>query len=177
MISDWLTTSTQELWLVPLSTLLILLVAIIAVRIVGLRSLSKMSSFDFLVTVALGSTLATVAATSTSVVNGGIAFASLLAFQAVIAVARKTPRFASVVDNQPQLLMTGPVMHEAAMASCRVTRDDLIAKLREANVTRLDQVLAVVLETTGDISVLHGEGPLEGLLLEGVDCAVSSLRP
>ncbi len=30
------------------------------------------------------------------------------------------------------------------------------------------QVLAVVLETTGDISVLHGSGPLDELLLEGV---------
>lgn len=168
MISEWLTTSAHELWLVPVSSVLILIVAIVTVRVVGLRSLSKMSSFDFLVTVALGSTLATVAATPTSVVNGALAFASLLAAQAAIALARRRPRVASAVDNQPRLLMTGSVMHEGVMESCRVTHHDVMAKLREANVTRVDQVLAVVLETTGDISVLHGDGPLDDVLLDGV---------
>jgi len=54
------------------------------------------------------------------------------------------------------------------MMDTRVTRADVIAKLREANVTDLQQVLAVIIETTGDISVLHGEGPLDETLLEGV---------
>ena len=168
MISDWLSTSGDELWLVPVSAVLILGVAIVAVRVVGLRSLSKMSSFDFLVTVALGSTLATVAVTSASLLNGALAFASFLAVQATIARARRSSKFASIVDNEPRLLMTGSVMHETVMAQCRVTRDDVLAKLREANVTNLDQVLAVVLETTGDISVLHGDGPLDETLLGGV---------
>lgn len=171
MISDWLTTSVEELWLVPLSAALILVVAIAIVRISGLRSLSKMSSFDFLVTVALGSILATVAATSTSLVNGALASASLLAVQAAIARARRSDWIESLVDNEPQLLMRGSVMDQEAMTKCRVTTSDVIAKLREANVTRYDQVLAVVLETTGDISVLHGEGPLEEGLLEGVRSA------
>jgi len=173
MINDWLTTSADELWLVPLSTLLIFTVAIATVRIAGLRALSKMSSFDFLVTVALGSTVATVAATSTSLINGALAFASLLGFQALIAVLRSRTSFSAVVDNTPRLLMLGPVMHESTMTACRVTRSDVVAKLREANVTSLDQVLAVVLETTGDISVLHGEGPLEPLLLDGVASSTS----
>lgn len=39
---------------------------------------------------------------------------------------------------------------------CRVTVSDLKAKLREANVIQLSEVKAVVFESTGDISVLHG---------------------
>jgi len=49
----------------------------------------------------------------------------------------------------------------------RVTRSDLMAKLREANVLRFDAVRAVVLETTGDISVMHGDH-LEQELVDGV---------
>lgn len=41
------------------------------------------------------------------------------------------------------------------LKATKVTPDDIRAKLREANVTDLNQVRAVVLETTGDISVLH----------------------
>ena len=39
-----------------------------------------------------------------------------------------------------------------------MTRADLLAKLREANVLSFHQVHAVVMETTGDVSVLHGTG-------------------
>ncbi len=168
MIADWLTSTRSELWLVPVSSVLILTVAVAMVRLFGLRALSKMSSFDFLVTVALGSILASVAASSTSIVNGGLAFASLLGVQAGVALGRRRSWFGALVDNVPRVLMTGPVMDEATMTSCRITRHEVIAKLREANVTHLDQVLAVVLETTGDISVLHGTGPLDGRMLEGV---------
>jgi len=43
-----------------------------------------------------------------------------------------------------------------------------MAKLRESNVVHLDQVLAVVLESTGDVGILHGEGPIDEPLLAGV---------
>lgn len=172
MVSDWLSTSPTETWLVPLSSVLMLVIAIGVIRTTGLRSLSKMSGFDFLVTVALGSIVATVSATSTSLLNGALAFATLLAAQATIAIFRRSDRFGRLVDNQPQLLMSGTGMDHRAMAACRVTEHDVIAKLREANVTRLDQVLAVVLETTGDISVLHGDGELDVRMLDGVRTSV-----
>ena len=45
---------------------------------------------------------------------------------------------------------------ENNMQKCKVTKSDLKAKLREANVIHLSEVKAVVFESTGDISVLHG---------------------
>ena len=56
---------------------------------------------------------------------------------------------------------------EEAMASARVSKSDVIAKMREANCLSLDQAQAVVLETTGDVSVLHGD-TLDERLVEGV---------
>ncbi len=52
-----------------------------------------------------------------------------------------------------------------------VTHEDLLEKLREANITRFDQVRAVVFETTGDVSVLSDKEPGAGLdfgLIENV---------
>ena len=37
----------------------------------------------------------------------------------------------------------------------KISRSELHAKLREANVWSYDQIIGVVLETTGDVSVLH----------------------
>ena len=54
-----------------------------------------------------------------------------------------------------------------ALAASRVTRADVHAKLREANALDLSRVRAVVLETTGDISVLHGDA-IDPVLLDEV---------
>jgi len=166
--AQWLGTTWEQVWLVLASTIAIFMMAVAAIRIVGLRSLSKMSSFDFVVTVALGSIVATAAATSTSLWNAAIAFTGLLGVQSALALLRRRGSLGALIDNEPLLLMDGPSMIEEHLDAARVTRHDVIAKLREANVTDMSRVLAVVFETTGDISVLHGDGPLDPDLMAGV---------
>lgn len=140
----------------------------VIVRLVGLRSFSKMSSFDFAVTVAFGSLLASVALSSSSLVDGIVAASTLIAVQVVIAWGRSRWGLGTVVDNEPLLLMhQGEMLHDN-LAKARVTADDVRAKLRAANVRCYDEVDAVVLETTGDISVLHGPGVFDPELLADV---------
>lgn len=166
---SWLVDSWSDLWQVPVSALLMLVLVIVVVRIIGLRSFSKMSSFDFAVTVSIGSVLAGVATTSVALANGAAAAASLLGAQAVVSLVRsRRPDAERVLDNTPILLMDGPEFLEENLLCARVTQSDVVAKLREANVLRMQDVCAVVLETTGDISVLHGEHPIDPVILEGL---------
>jgi uncharacterized membrane protein YcaP (DUF421 family) len=72
-----------------------------------------------------------------------------------------------LTSNDPLLLMEDGEFLEENMRDAHITHDELYAKLREANVTHLSQVRAVVLETTGDMNVLHGE-ELQRDLLTGV---------
>lgn len=150
----------------------IYLAVIVLVRVQGLRSFAKMSSFDFAVTVAVGSIMATTAASSEiSLAAGAVAVATLFVAQIVIASGRRLRAVRSVVDNEPMLLMVGTEILHDNLRRGQVTEADLKGKLREANVLTLAQVRAVVLETTGDISVLHGDpdGPeVEACLLDGV---------
>jgi len=167
VIDDWLSTSATEVGLILLSSLVIYLAVILVVRLNGLRSFSKMSSFDFAVTVAIGSLVASVAATSTSLTNGIIAVAAIMLFQRLVAAARRNSGIEKVVDNQPILLMAGAEILTDNMRLTRLTPGDLRAKLREAGITEWSQIRAVILETTGDVSVLSGES-LDPSLLEGV---------
>lgn len=143
---------------------------VIVVRVIGLRTFSKMTAFDFVVTVATGSLLAG-ASQATSwpgFVQPTIAVASLLGIQFLVAHGRlRSSGFKAVVQNSPVLLMSDGKIFDKALFATRVTKDDLIAKLREANALDFSEVRAVVLETTGDISVLHGS-ELNEQLLEGV---------
>lgn len=144
---------------------------IFLVRIIGLRTFSKMNSFDFVVTVATGSLLAGASQATDwpGFFQSATAIATLLGVQFVVALLRiRSGTVESIIQNDPVLLMRDGVILEAALTATRVAESDLIAKLREANVKDLSQVRAVVLETTGDISVLHGD-QLQDRLLSGVE--------
>lgn len=153
-----------------------LLWVILLVRVVGLRSFSKMTSFDFVMTVAMGSLVATASqATSWSgFVQGLAAMAGLFAAQFAIAKLRwVSDAVQSAAQNEPLLLMRDGEVIEQAMKESRVSMDDLRAKLREANVLDISEVRAAILETTGDVSILHGDH-LQERLLEGVRRSASS---
>ena len=172
-MESWFSTSSTALLGVVLSTLAIYVVLIALLRLVGLRSFSKMSSFDFAVTVAVGSVLAsTILTPSPPVLQAAVALASLFSVQYAIAWLRKrTAWMEHLVDNEPLILMTREGMVPGNLRRARVTENDVWAKLREANVLAVDQVRAVVFETTGDISVLHGDPDgrqLEACVLTGV---------
>ena len=144
---------------------------VILVRINGLRSFSKMTNFDFVMTIATGSLLAGAAQATTwsAFAQTMIAMAALFIVQFTSArLRKKSDTLEDVMQNHPILLMRdGKIIHSALKES-RVAESDLIAKLREANALKMDDVRAVILETTGDISVLHGEGPVDERVISGV---------
>ena len=145
----------------PFLRALVVIVAVIALcRINGLRSFSKMSSFDFALTVATGSLLAgSIQNVDRDLVVGLVAILSVFAVQFAISWLRQSFGWVQRwTDNEPLLLaLDGTILH-AHLEAARVTEDDLYAKMREANVSSLADVRAIVLETTGDISILHGAG-------------------
>jgi uncharacterized membrane protein YcaP (DUF421 family) len=149
---------------------LALLWVVLLIRVVGLRSLSKMTPFDFVMTIAQGSLVAGASqATEWSGFGQPLAaMTGLFAIQWLAARLRKqSDAVENLLQNEPVLLMKDGEFIAAALDRTRVGRADLRAKLREANVLSLSQVRAAVLETTGDVSVLHGD-KLEETLLEGV---------
>jgi uncharacterized membrane protein YcaP (DUF421 family) len=176
LVADRLGSSWPEVGTVALSTVVIFAAVIVATRIGGLRSFSKMSAFDFAMTVAVGSLIATVAVTEASLATGLVGLVVLYGVQVAVAILRRRTGFEHAVDNVPVLLMVDGELLEDALRRTRVTESDLRAKLREANALSYDQVRAVVLETTGDISVLHGDGELDPDLLRGVRGSEALLR-
>lgn len=166
---DWLTASWASVARIAVSAIVIFAWLLLTIRVTGLRAFSKMAAVDFAVTIASGAVLATtITSSTTSVAQGAVALAVLFGIQALFARLRRNDRISAVVENAPLLLMAGEQMLHDNLRAARVSVDDVKAKLREANVLRYADVRAVVLETTGDISVLHGDEPLEPDLVDGV---------
>lgn len=151
-------------------TTLAVMWTILLVRIVGLRSFSKMTAFDFVATVASGSLIAQAGtrARLDEYVQVLAAIGGVFFIQWVLAKARqKSDLVAEVLTNEPVLLMDRGEFLPRAMLKTRVSRSDLLEKLRSAGVSDLADVRAVVLETTGDVSVIRG-GRVADELMEGV---------
>lgn len=127
----------------------------VATRLMGLRSFSKMSSTDFVTTVAVGSLIASViSAPDPSAVVGVLALLALFALKlGAAALRRLLPRTQALLDNEPIYLMRGETVLHDNLARAHVSVGELHAKLRQADVRSYAQVHAVVLETTGDVSV------------------------
>ncbi|WP_211242227.1 DUF421 domain-containing protein [Paracoccus gahaiensis] len=136
--------------------LLAYLALIVMLRASGKRTLSKMNAFDLVVTVALGSTLATVLLTaSVPLVEGVVALALLVYLQyAITWLSVRSDRFRALIKAEPTLLVHDGRPLEGAMRTQRVTRDEIDAALRSSGKTELAQVQSVVLETDGSMTVI-----------------------
>ncbi|WP_379923614.1 DUF421 domain-containing protein [Erythrobacter sp. R86502] len=118
-----------------------------------------MTAFDFVRTIAAGSLLAGAAQALdwTGFAQAITGMTTLFLFQYLAALARRRSDIAELIlQNEPVFPMKDGKLIEEALRKTRVDVSDVYAKLREANALRLSEVHAVVLETTGDISVLHG---------------------
>jgi uncharacterized membrane protein YcaP (DUF421 family) len=136
------------------------LALLVFLRVSGKRTLSKMNAFDFVVTVALGSTLATVLLNAdVSLAEGSVALLLLVSLQFVITWSSVRTRWVRrLATGRPTLLLENGRLHAAALRRVRVAEDELRAALRGAGVASLDDAAAVVLETDGSFSVLRGAG-------------------
>lgn len=131
---------------------------VLLLRISGKRTLTKMNAFGLVVTVALGSTLATVLLSkSVALAEGILALALLILLQyAITWVSVRSPRFQAIVKAQPSLLVYRGEFLPDALRRQRVMREEVMAILRAQGRKKLDGALAVVLETDGSFSVVPG---------------------
>ncbi len=129
---------------------------VLLLRVSGKRTLTKLNAFDLVVTVALGSTLATVLLSkSVALAEGVLALALLVSLQfALTWLQVRSPRVQALVKAEPTLLLYRGRFLDGALRAERVTREEVLAGLRSSGVNDAGQAHAVVLETDGSLSVL-----------------------
>ena len=143
---------------------------IVLLRLAGKRTVAKLTIFDFVSTVAMASIIAgTIISASVALVEGLAALTTLVALQwAVAFVAARSDRFYGLITNTPRLLYADATLLRDNLRDERVAASEVIAKIREAGHLSQDSVQAVILETTGDVTVIAGQnGPVrpdEGVL-------------
>lgn len=151
---DW-----QGVWRVLILGTASYVVLIAVLRFSGKRSVAKMSAFDLVVTVALGSILATILLSeSVAFVRGVMAFSLLLVLQYVVAAL--SVRFNWVerlAKSNARCLVVDGQIDRAALRRERVTHEEVMCAVRGAGLGDLRDVAVVVLETDGGFSVVTND--------------------
>lgn len=139
-------------------------------RVSGNRTLSKMNAFDLIVTVALGSTLATVLLSKdVALAEGAVAMALLIALQFIITwLSVRTAWVRRLVTGEPLMLLYRGEFIATSMQKARVTQDEVQSAIRGSGIADVTAVEAVVLETDGSMSVIKPHAESRHSSLEGV---------
>jgi uncharacterized membrane protein YcaP (DUF421 family) len=142
---------------------------VLLLRVSGKRTLSKMNAFDLVVTVAIGSTLATVLLSKdVALADGVAAFTLLIGLQYVITwLSVRSRRVEKLIKAEPSLLYFNGRFLEA-MKSERVTEAEVRAAMRSQGSSEMESVAAVVLETDGSLTVLRNQDDQVFTALKGI---------
>lgn len=137
-------------------TIVAYFILIFLLRTSGKRTLSKMNAFDFIITIGLGSCLATVALNkNVPLVEGALVFFLLIYLQYSItwlSVRRK--KIKRLVTSQPTLLLYKGEILDATMKKQRITREELNVAARKKGISNIKTIDAIIMETTGDITII-----------------------
>ena len=160
----------SDLWRAALVGIVAYVAIVVAVRIGGKRTLAKLNAFDLLVTVALGSTLSSIALSdSVSIAEGVIAFAVLCGAQFVVAwTSVRSGAVRKIVKARPVVVLEDGRLLEGVCRRERLTPGEVHQAVRASGIGDLHQVAAVVLETDGSTSVIPRSALGSGSALEDV---------
>lgn len=130
---------------------------VLLLRISGKRTLSKMNAFDFIITIALGSILASVITNKNiALADGVLSFGLLISLQYIITwLSFRNKAFTNLIKSDPALLYYKGSYLYSAMKKERVPKEEIMAAMREKGKGNLQDIAAVIIETDGSLSVVN----------------------
>jgi len=139
-----------------LRCLILFPLVLVLVRVVNRRQLNSLEPFDIVLLVVLGDLLQQgVTQSDYSVTGAAIVIVTMTLLSMLTAyLAYRSPRFSTVVDGEPVILVErGRPLHSNLRRE-RITLKELAAQARTNNIADLGDVHYAVLETSGAISFL-----------------------
>ncbi len=140
-----------------IATVLAYVTLLVMIRISGKRTLSKMNAYDFIVTIALGSCLAATALNkSVALAEGALVYCTLIVLQFVITwSAVRSSKIKRIVSGSPALLLYKGEFLDHAMKAERITVEEVYVVARQQGIEEIKDIDAIILETTGDITIMQ----------------------
>lgn len=142
--------------------ILVYVVLLILFRIAGKRTLSDVTTFDFVLLLIIAEvTQQALLGQDYSLTNGFLLVVTLLGLDIALSLLKqRSPRVAKVIEGVPLVIVEDGRLLRDRMDRARVDEDDVMYAARELQgLERLEQVKYAVLERNGGISIVPKEQP------------------
>ena len=148
----------KHLLKVTIATVISYLTLLFIIRIMGKRTLAKLTAFDFVVTVTLGSTLSSMLLNKVPLLDGTVAVLLIISLLYLVAyLVQRSEKFEKLINHSPTLLYYNGQFMKKAMKKERITEEEIRAEIRSYRLEQLSEVRAVVMEINGTFSVIKKE--------------------
>lgn len=155
--------------IVAMASVGIYLSFMVLVKLFGSRVLTAMTASDAVIVIMFGAVAGRVIVGNPPTLAAGIVgLATLMLLEAAFGSIRHNLRWARLIDRRPVLIMLDGVTLEKYMKLAHVSDDDVNSAMRKAGVSRRCDVQAMILEPTGQISIIRAGQPMEAGLLANV---------
>lgn len=125
------------------------------VRLSGKRTLAKLNAFDFIVSIALGSTLSDIMLATVPVAEGAVVLLLIIVLQYIFAfLARSSHQMEKIINTEPRIVFYDGRFIEKTMAAETITKEEIYSAIRAAGIDQINEVKAVVMELNGTLSVV-----------------------
>jgi uncharacterized membrane protein YcaP (DUF421 family) len=144
-----------------LRSVAIYVVLLILFRIAGRRTLSELTTFDFVLVLIIGeATQQALLGEDFSLTNAALVIVTLLFLDIVMALAKaRWKSFEKIVDGVPTIIVENGRPLRDRMRKARVDEGDVMEAARRLHgIERMDQIRYAVLEVSGGITVIPREG-------------------
>ena len=136
--------------------ILIYILALILSKLIGIKIISQMNFFDFIVGVSIGSMIAKIIIDKDHVVFSGIV--ALITF-ALLTISTSYLNLKSysarrIINAKTLILVENGRIIDKNLKRLRITINELMMKLREKDVFNLEDVQFAIMESNGQLSVL-----------------------
>jgi len=154
---------------VAAATIIAFITLFIFLRISGKRTLAKFNAFDFVVTVALGSTLSYMMLAQVSLAEGSVVLMLTIILQYLFAwTARSSKKMERVINAVPTLIFYDGKFITSGMEKESITKAEIFSMIRSSGTEQIDDVKAVVMEVNGELTVVkksqgNGRSSLEDI--------------
>ncbi|WP_432708324.1 DUF421 domain-containing protein [Pedobacter sp.] len=145
----------ESLWHVGVCAILAYFILFLFIRISGKRTLAKLTAFDFVVTITLGSTLSSMILGKVTLAEGAVALAVIIILQYLLALtARESKTMEKIINSSPTIVFFRGEFLDDAMKREALTREEIYAEIRKYRMLDVDEVEAVVMELNGELTVI-----------------------
>ncbi len=139
------------------------------VKLFGSRVLTSMTASDAVIIIMFGAVSGRVIVGNPPTLAAGIVgLATLMALEAAFGTVRRYVGWSRFIDRRPILLMFDGVADPGNMRFAHVSEHDIASAIRKAGLGRYQDVQAMILEPTGQISIIKAGLEIDPKVLEDV---------